>query len=324
VLILPHRLSNLKASEISLLDGISMLDVSVIICAHNPRPKSLERTLGSLRAQTLSNQKWELIVIDNASAEPIADNWDLSWHSSARHVLEPELGLSSARQRGMQESQGDLLVFVDDDNVLAPDYLSEALRIENDYHFLGVWGSGSIDPEFEVEPANHLKSLLPWLGLRHVEQPVWSNVISTSDATPIGAGLCVRRKVGQAYIDFCKATAIKIPGRKGASLGGHEDFEICYLSCKAGMGMGMFPQLKMLHLIAKERVTDEYFLRLVESLTLSNLMLAYKWNGTLPKSWFSLRGVTSSVLNILTRRGFDRQVYFAEQRAVVAARRMFA
>jgi glycosyltransferase involved in cell wall biosynthesis len=299
-----------------------MVDASVIICTHNPRHKNLERTLGSLRAQTLSNRKWELILVDNASAKPIADNLDLSWHPSARHVLEPELGLSSARQRGIQESVGALLIFVDDDNVLASDYLSEALRIESESHFLGVWGSGSIVPEFEIEPANHLKFLLPWLGLRHVEQPVWSNAISCSDATPIGAGLCVRRHVGQAYIEFCKATSIKISGRKGSSLGGHEDFEICYLSCKAGLGMGMFPQLKMLHLITKERVTDEYFLKLVESLTLSNLMLAYKWNGTLPKSPFSARGLASIVLNIVTRRGFDRQVYFAEQRAVTSARRI--
>src|SRR5450755_2959221 len=175
-----------------------MLDASVIICTHNPRQKSLERTLGSLRAQTHPSHKWELILVDNASTEPIADKWDLSWHPSGRHVLEPELGLSSARQRGIQVSLGRLLIFVDDDNVLAPDYLSEALRIESDYHFLGVWGSGSIVLEFEVEPANHLKSLLPWLGLRHVEQPVWSNSISCSDATPIGAGLCVRPHVGKA------------------------------------------------------------------------------------------------------------------------------
>jgi glycosyltransferase involved in cell wall biosynthesis len=301
-----------------------MVDASVIICTHNPRHKNLERTLGSLRAQTLSCAKWELILVDNASAEPIADNWDLSWHPSARHVLEPELGLSSARQRGIQESVGRLLIFVDDDNVLASDYLSEALKIASDCHFLGVWGSGSIVSEFEVEPANHLKFLLPWLGLRHVEQPVWSNIISSSDATPIGAGLCVRRHIGQAYIEFCKATPIKISGRKGSSLGGHEDFEICYLSCKAGLGMGMFPQLKMLHLITKERVTDEYFLKLIESLTLSNLILAYKWNGILPKSPFSVRGVASIVLNILRRRGFDRKVYFAEQRAATAARRILA
>jgi glycosyltransferase involved in cell wall biosynthesis len=301
-----------------------MLDASVIVCTHNPRLEYLERTLNALRAQTLPNDKWELILVDNASTEPVSDRLDLSWHPSGRHVLELELGLSSARQRGIQESVGSLLIFVDDDNVLAPNYLSETLRIEKDCHFLGAWGSGSIELEFEVEPSSHVKYLLPWLGLRHVELPVWSNAISCSDATPIGAGLCVRRHVALAYREFCKTTAIKISGRKGTSLSGHEDYEICYLACKEGLGMGNFPQLKILHLIAKERVTDKHFLKLVESVTFSNLVLAYKWNGTIPKSPFSVRGVASIILNILTRRGFDRKVYFAELRADVAARRRFA
>jgi glycosyltransferase involved in cell wall biosynthesis len=260
-------------------------------------------------------------VVDNASLQPVADVTDISWHPHGRHVLEPELGLASARRRGIHESLGRLLIFVDDDNVLAPDYLSEALRIERDCHFLGAWGSGSIAPEFEVEPGDHLQSLLPWLALRHIEQPVWSNTISCDEATPIGAGLCVRRHIGDAYLEFCRTTSIQISGRKGASLDGHEDFEICYLACKAGLGMGIFPELNMLHLIAKERVTDEHFVKLVEGLTLSKLVLAYKWRGTLPKSPFSLRGAASMGLNLLTRRGFDRRVYFAEIRAVIAARR---
>jgi glycosyltransferase involved in cell wall biosynthesis len=301
-----------------------MLDATVIICTHNPRQGYLERTLDSLRAQILPFQKWELILVDNASLEPIADRWDLSWHPSGKHVLEPELGLSSARQRGIRESAGRLLIYVDDDNVLAPDYLSEALRIEKDCQFLGVWGSGSIALEFEVEPPDYLRDLLPWLGLRHVEQPVWSNSISSSDATPIGAGLCVRRHIGEAYLEFCKTTPIQISGRKGSSLSGHEDYEICYLACKEGLGMGIFPQLKILHLIAKKRVSDEHFLKLIESLTLSHLMLAYKWNGTVPKSSYTIRGLASIALNVLSRHGFDRKAYFAGLRAEITARRMFA
>src|SRR5450631_1146701 len=222
-----------------------MLDVSVIICTHNPRYEYLERTLGALRAQTLPKHIWELVVVDNASREPIAHKWDLSWHPNGRHVYERETGLSLARQRGIHESVGRLLVFVDDDNVLAPDYLSEALRIERDCQFLGAWGSGSIALEFEVEPAHHVEYLFPWLGLRNIEKPVWSNAISSSDATPIGAGLCVRRHVGLAYVEFCKSTSIHISGRQGSSLGAHEDYEICYLACKADLGMGNFPQLKI-------------------------------------------------------------------------------
>jgi glycosyltransferase involved in cell wall biosynthesis len=298
-----------------------MLDASVVICSHNPRPNQLSRALEALQLQTVPRDRWELIVIDNSSQEPIAGRWDLSWHPLGRHVSEPKLGLSSARQRGIAESSSRLIIFVDDDNVLAPDYIAQALGIEAECQFLGVWGSASIVPEFEVEPARHLRPLIPWLAIRDVERPVWGNSISLTDGTPVGAGLCVRRAIGEAYLELCRRSAIEIAGRKGSSLGGHEDFEICYLACMNGQGMGIFPRLKMLHLISRERVTDEYFRRLVENLTLSQFMLDYKWKGTLPRSPYSVRGVVSLLLNLVSRQGFDRQIFFAELRAVIAARR---
>jgi glycosyltransferase involved in cell wall biosynthesis len=301
-----------------------MLDASIIICTHNPRRRYLDRVLESLRAQTHPSDKWELILVDNASAEPTAERWDLTWHPHGRHVFEPELGLASARHCGIRESVGRLLIFVDDDNVLASDYVGQALRIAEECQFLGAWGSGSIDAEFEVEPARHLHSLLPWLAVRHVDRPVWSNVRSCTDATPFGAGLCVRRHIGETYVDYCRTTSIPITGRKGASLGAHEDFEICYLACESGLGMGVFPELKILHLITKERVTDEHFVRLVEGVTLSQYVLANKWTGAMPKSPFALRGAASFVLNLFTRRGFDRRIYFAELRALIGARRLLA
>jgi len=301
-----------------------MFDVSVIICTHNPHRRYLERVLDSLREQTLANERWELVVVDNSSSRAVANDFDLSWHPNGRHVVETQLGLSAARQRGVAETSGRLLVFVDDDNELARDYLTEVLRIEHEHPFLGAWGSGGISLEFEVQPAQHLHHLLPWLGLRQVDRPLWTNVTSCADATPIGAGLCLRREIGVAYVDFCKTTTIQISGRKGTSLGAHEDFEICYLACKSGLGMGVFPELKIKHLIVAARVSDAHFLKLIESVTLSNLVLAHKWYGTIPRPIFSVRGIGSMVLNLLTRRGFDRRVYLAELRADLAARRMFA
>src|SRR3989337_147732 len=100
-----------------------MFDLSVIICTHNPRPDYLRRALDALKAQTLPLEQWELLFIDNASRERLADLWDISWHPHARHVRESELGLTPARLRGIQESRGEVLVFIDDDNVLASDFL---------------------------------------------------------------------------------------------------------------------------------------------------------------------------------------------------------
>ena len=134
-------------------DDGAMLELSVVICAHNPRPHYLRRVLEALRSQTLPKQQWELLLIDNSSSKPLRAQWNLSWHLNGRHFLENELGLSADRQRGIRESSGSVLVFVDDDNVLDANYLSTALSIGKEWPRLGTWGSGATIPEFELQIA---------------------------------------------------------------------------------------------------------------------------------------------------------------------------
>jgi glycosyltransferase involved in cell wall biosynthesis len=300
-----------------------MLDLSVIICTHNPRAYYLRRTLSSLQKQVVPLDRWELLLIDNASLRPLVASWDLTWHPHGRHIAEPELGLSVARRRGIKESASDLLIFVDDDNVLDPGYLELALRIKRDWPLLGTWGSGSIVPEYELQPAEHLKGFATsYLALRSSEKRQWANVAFCWEATPWGAGLCVRKEVAVAYRHFVEKSVIQISDRKGASLVGHGDSEICLVGCSAGYGMGVFPELKLTHLIPKERVSDDYIVRIVEGNDLSGLLLEYKWRGTFPTSPFGLRGVVSIIKNLMTRHGFDRRVYLARLRAAVAARRL--
>src|SRR6266567_9354803 len=151
-----------------------MLDVSVVICAHNPRPEYFHRVLESLRNQTISMDRWELLIVDNASNVPLASTWNVSWHPNGHHIVEDELGLASARRRGIREAIADLLVFVDDDNVLDPDYLNEAINIKRDWPLLGVWGSGTTIPECEVPYPEELKKWIPHC--RDVKHAYWSNV----------------------------------------------------------------------------------------------------------------------------------------------------
>ena len=50
-----------------------MADISVIVCTHNPRTDYFRRVLNALDAQTLPKNNWELLVVDNASRERLAD-----------------------------------------------------------------------------------------------------------------------------------------------------------------------------------------------------------------------------------------------------------
>jgi glycosyltransferase involved in cell wall biosynthesis len=300
------------------------MEISVIICTHNPRPHYLSRVLAALRSQTLPMARWELLVIDNASLEPLtSDTYDLSWHPRARLVREEELGLSAARIRGIHEATAALLVFVDDDNLLAADYLAQALKISGAWPQLGVWG-GSVVHEYEVQPPDHLREFVGALGYRDVKAPRWSNVMPCSDATPVGAGLCVRADVAQAYVEHCRNTTLRMSGRCGTSLLSGEDFEICYAACGLGMGMGLFPELMLLHLIPSHRLTEDYLIRLAEGIHTTGYLLTYKWQGIRPRSLFAGLGVAGMLRDILYYRGIHRRMYLARLRGIVAARRIIA
>ena len=84
------------------------MNLSVIICTHNPRKDYLTRVLQALKAQTLPKDQWELLLIDNASDQELARSWDLSWHPHGRHIREDKTGLNFARARGFAEAQGEI------------------------------------------------------------------------------------------------------------------------------------------------------------------------------------------------------------------------
>ena len=182
------------------------------------------------------------MVIDNASRQRVASTFDLSWHPNARHLHEPELGLTPARLRGIAEANADLICFVDDDNILTNDYLETCLAIADAFPFLGAWG-GNIQPEFEMEPPVWAKPYLGMLALLKVDHDVWSNLTNEESTVPWGAGMCVRSYVAKKYAEsvFRNPTRQKL-GRKGTELASAEDVDLAFTACDLGLGTGRFSQ----------------------------------------------------------------------------------
>jgi len=261
---------------------MNMPALSVIICTHNPRRDYLDRTLDSLRAQTLPTSEWELLLVDNASKEPLANSVDLSWHPRGRHALEISLGLTPARVCGIRETASDLLLFVDDDNVLQPDYLAVLLELAADHMQLACFGSGRLEPEFEQQPAPEYMARLHCLALRTVPSAKWSNVPSDG-IIPWGAGMAVRRPVAERVSELFSSCPIrKQLGRNGKQLLGNEDTEFSFVACDMGFGKGLFPALRITHLIPARRVAPEYLQAIVRGAKFSEVLLAYAHGDPLP------------------------------------------
>lgn len=275
----------------------------------------LARALQALKEQDLPSSEWELLVIDNASERPVREMCDVSWHPNSRHVREEKLGLVPARLRGIRESTGSVLLFVDDDNVLQSDYLREALRIAREWPILGAWG-GHVEGVFEVEPSSEALEYLWMLGVKNVATVQWSNATFDNHAIPIGAGMCVRRPVALRY-----ATAVTNSpyrqrlDREGPGLVSGGDADLALTACDAGLGSGIFPTLVVRHLIPRHRVEPQYIIRLAENLAYGQLLVKSVRAGLPPRIPFSDR--IFKWYSILRQRGMRRAVIRAQWRGRV-------
>ena len=101
-----------------------------------------------------------------------------------------------------------------------------------------------------------------------------------------------------------------------------EDKEIALVCCAQGSAFGIFPDLKVTHLIPRHRLSEDYIVRLVEGTKLSDLLLDYKWLNIIPASPRRVRVLLSVLKTLLLHSGVDRRSRFASVRALAKANRI--
>jgi len=238
--------------------------ISVIIPTRNPHIGRLQRTLDGLSAQILSRDEWELLIVDNGSTPPLATA--LPANTPGRIVHEPRAGLTRARLSGLKATKGDILVFVDDDNILAPDFLAHVRDIFLEYPRLGAAG-GPVSPAFEQSPPDWTREFFGLLALRDLGP---APIIATGgpdavwpECSPVGAGLCIRRAAVERYAEALVGDPDRLAlDRRGDELTSGGDNDLVFTALHAGWDIGYFPQLALTHLIPSGRLEARYLARL--------------------------------------------------------------
>ncbi len=250
--------------------GLTM-ELTVILPTHNPDPERLRRALHGLEVQTLPTSRWETVVVDNASARfPDFSFFAAHGPDNLSVIAEPELGLSSARRRGFTMARGAVAVLVDDDNILAHDYLAQVLALFDRWPGVGVAGGKSV-PKFDREPEGWAQEFLPLLAVRDLGpaelvsrglRPAGQRRNDYPAFAPIGAGMAIRRPAWQAWLDANPAPGPGLSDRRGNELssGGDNDLVLCAM--RAGWEVGYFPALSLTHLIPASRLEADYLARL--------------------------------------------------------------
>lgn len=249
--------------------------LSVIICTHNPDARRFARTLGALAAQTLDQESWEVILVDNLSKPPVSQWLDLpAGLHHVRVIEEAELGLTPARLAGIAAAQAEHLVFVDDDNVLAPDYLAAALDILENEPLVGAAG-GVIEGEYETTPSDWARPHLDLLGIRDFgPRPMRALVYNmVGPWEPIGAGMVIRKVVAEHYRQVARNPLRRSLDRRGNNLGSCGDTDMARCAPELGYYLAYEPTLRLTHLIPAFRLRFGYMLRLRRALKRSGVLL---------------------------------------------------
>jgi glycosyltransferase involved in cell wall biosynthesis len=240
--------------------------LSVVICTFNPSLTTLHKVLDALKSQNLPASYWELLLIDNNSSTFLGDLVDLSWHPNGKVIREERPGLSYARVKGVSSSNSELIVFVDDDNILAPDYLENSFSFFKAHAEVGCFGGKSL-PVFESEPPSWFKETGINLGCQdygeefHISNfaTLNFNITAYPDKAPIGTGMVILKKAFLTYLKEVETNPERMKlGRNGKSLSSGEDNDIILSIVKNGYEIAYHPALVVHHLIPAKRYSLEY------------------------------------------------------------------
>lgn len=242
--------------------------LSVIICTYN-RDKYIYNVLQSLAENTLPSDRYEIVLVDNNCSDNtrgecdrfVRDYPDISF----RYFVETNQGLSHARNRGIKESKGNILVYVDDDALVNKEYLQTYADFFEKHSDIDAAG-GPIIPQYETEEPSWMshftKALITgykYLGDKQKEFP--------KNDYPGGGNAAYRasvfEKVGLFNVEL---------GRKGDSLVGAEEKDIFDKMTTLGMRFFYLPNAILYHLIPEKKLSKEYFDQLTYSIGKSERM----------------------------------------------------
>ena len=167
-------------------DGLRMVvppSVSVIIPTYNHKD-SLRETLASLAQQTYPSDRFEVIVVDDGSTDETEAIAAETFPFTLRLVRQSNQGDAAARNFGSQQSQADFLVFLDDDILVEPGYLTYLIHAHDMRQNRIVAGAWDLWPAETTVLSQTSRTLLA-SGSYYARSPFAHNSSNDADHTAI-------------------------------------------------------------------------------------------------------------------------------------------
>lgn len=230
--------------------------ISAIISTYN-REKYLPGVLDSLKKQTLPKDQFEIIVVNNNSVDN-TESIVLSFRDANPDIpffycIETNQGLSYARNRGIKESKGEYVTFIDDDAFLHEDYLNKVVDYFEAHPKSVALGSKILLHYEDIVPKWENKYLNSLLGYFN---PGDQRFEFTRKDYPRGSNMSFRTSIFEAVGDF----NVNL-GRVGRNLAGSEEKDMFRRIYNQDKVVGYIPDALVYHCVPLERTTTEFIRR---------------------------------------------------------------
>lgn len=231
-----------------------MIQISAIICTHN-RAEYLSKAVDSLGNQTLNQQLYEILVVDNASTDNTKAyvSKERGVTLNLRYIYEPIPGLNHARNAGWRNARGDFVAYLDDDAIASPTWLETIVNVFNTVIPTPGCVGGRVDPVWGSPPPSWLSDQL----IGYLAVVNWSAKPIVLDETRYIAGV---------NMAFPKHLLAQVGGfqtgidRVGAKLLSNGDILVERLIRAKGYDCFYHPEIAVQHYVPASRLTKKWFL----------------------------------------------------------------
>jgi len=242
---------------------------TVLICTYN-QAESLATVLDCLSQQRLADpDRVELIVVDNNSRDDTAQvcaQREAVMPFSFRYVFEPRQGLSVARNRGVAEAAGDIVIFTDDDARIPDDWLQSYVEAYDASDADCVYGKILIDwargkPHWYLDRYQSM-----FVGLDYGDQPL---AIKDHKHEFYGKNFSMKKSLILEFGGFNENL-----GRKGSKLFVGEESQLYRKLFNKGCAIHYRPNIYLFHILKEHEYTVAHIVRYYADATESMYYMA--------------------------------------------------
>ena len=170
---------------------MTKISIDIVICTYN-NAHLLDQALLAITQQKYSSLvNCNVLVVDNNCTDntrQIVEKYVQQGNiPSLRIIVESKQGLNHARSCGVNNTAGDWIAFVDDDCLLAADWVEQAAHFSQNNPDCGAFG-GRVILDWEIPPKSYIQNYgYCFAQQEHGNEPKTVSCL-------VGAGMIINRK----------------------------------------------------------------------------------------------------------------------------------